>query len=196
MYPLTYFSRHGQTDWNVEKRLQGQMETDINPLGQAQADGNGRRLAQAIKGDPASYRYVASPMRRTRETMERIRRNMGLDPLVYETDRLLMELSFGDWEGHTFAELDALKPGTSHLRDSGKWNFCPPGEGAESYAMLAARVARWLEGLERPTVCVTHGGIIRSLFHLVEGMDGEEAATLNVPQDRLLVLEGNRLSWV
>ena len=129
-------------------------------------------------------------------TMERIRRNMGLDPLVYETDRLLMELSFGDWEGHTFAELDALKPGTSHLRDSGKWNFCPPGEGAESYAMLAARVARWLEGLERPTVCVTHGGIIRSLFHLVEGMDGEEAATLNVPQDRLLVLEGNRLSWV
>ena len=195
MYPLTYISRHGQTDWNVEKRLQDQMETDINAVGQAQADANGQRLATLIKGDPASYRFVASPMRRTRETMERIRRNMGLDPSVYATDELLKELSFGEWQGFTFPELDAVTPGTSTMREADKWNFRPPGAAAESYAMLAGRVRRWLATLDRPTVCVTHGGIIRSLFHIVEGLSGEEAAMMSVPQDRLLVLEGNRLAW-
>jgi broad specificity phosphatase PhoE len=77
MTPLIYFVRHGQTPWNAEQRLQGQADIDINAVGREQADRNGRRLAELIP-DPAVFDFVASPMRRTRETMERARAAMGL----------------------------------------------------------------------------------------------------------------------
>ncbi|TGZ38122.1 histidine phosphatase family protein, partial [bacterium M00.F.Ca.ET.162.01.1.1] len=89
MYPLVYIARHGQTDWNVEGRLQGQADTDINALGRAQATRNGRRLAEFVD-KPTYFDFVASPMRRTRETMELMRAAMGLDPLAYRTDPRLV----------------------------------------------------------------------------------------------------------
>ena len=52
--------RHGQTDWNVERRLQGQADTDINAVGRLQATANGEHLA-TIVGDPAAFDFVASP---------------------------------------------------------------------------------------------------------------------------------------
>ncbi|TGP16526.1 phosphoglycerate mutase family protein, partial [Mesorhizobium sp. M1D.F.Ca.ET.234.01.1.1] len=85
MYPLVYIVRHGQTAWNAEFRLQGQADTDLNALGREQATGNGHRLAELV-GVPQEFDFVASPMRRTRETMERIRAAMKLDPLAYRTD--------------------------------------------------------------------------------------------------------------
>ena len=105
MYPLVYIVRHGQTAWNAEFRLQGQADTDLNALGREQATGNGRRLADLV-GDPGEFDFVASPMRRTRETMERIRAAMKLDPLAYRTDIRLIEVNFGDWQSFTFAELE------------------------------------------------------------------------------------------
>lgn len=194
MYPPVYFVRHGLTDWNAEGRLQGQAETELNEIGRMQADRNGRLLA-ALIGDPQTFDFIASPMRRTRATMERIRVAMGLAPDDYRTDPRLMELHFGDWQGSTLAELDARSPGSTERRSQGKWGFLPPGAGAESYEMLARRVAPWLEALERPTVCVTHGGILRSVFHLVEGMPGEEAASMLVPQDQVLELREGKLAW-
>ncbi len=86
MTPLVYFVRHGQTAWNEEGRLQGQAETDITEKGRAQADRNGRRLAELI-ADPSAFDFVASPMRRTRETLQRVRAAMGLDPAAYRTIR-------------------------------------------------------------------------------------------------------------
>lgn len=196
MFPLTYICRHGQTDWNAERRLQGQHETDINDIGRAQADGNGRALGLVLGDEVHSFRFLSSPMRRTRETMERIRAAMGLDPLDYETDDLLKEVSFGDWQGFTLAELDAREPGTSARRDADKWYHVPPGNTAESYAMMALRVARWLETHDRQSVVVAHGGIVRALFHLVGGLSGEEASMMDVPQDRILKLEGTSLIWL
>ena len=196
MYPLTYIARHGQTDWNAEKRLQGQTDTLLNDTGRWQADHNGRLLAALIGGDHAAFRFVSSPMRRARETMERMRVALGLDADGYDTDPLLKELSFGDWERHTFEELDALNPGTSLERAGRKWTFVPPGEGAESYEILAGRVAGWLETLDRPTVCVAHGGTIRALFHLVNGLPGDRAVEMEVHQGRLLKLEGARIDWI
>ena len=46
MFPLVYFVRHGQTDWNAEDRLQGQADIDINALGREQADRNGASAAR------------------------------------------------------------------------------------------------------------------------------------------------------
>ena len=195
MYPLVYIARHGQTQWNAEHRLQGQADTDINALGRKQATRNGRRLAELVK-NPGDFDFVASPMRRTRETMELMRTAMGLDPLAYRTDPRLVEMSFGDWQGFTFAELEARLPGSTRGRRSGKWDFQPPGEGAESYQMLLERIKPWFDALDRQTVCVTHGGVMRCIFRLVTGMPKYEAARLEIPQDRLLRLEGRSLEWL
>ncbi len=193
--PLVYLVRHGQTAWNAEGRLQGQAETDITEKGRSQADRNGRRLRELIDR-PEDFDFVASPMRRTRETMERIRAAMGLDPKAYRTDPRLVEVSFGDWQGRTFVELEAETPGITKPRSRDKWNFVPPGEGAESYQMLLERVQPFLEGLSGPTVCVAHGGILRVAFRIFGDLPQREAATVDILQDRILRLEDGRLEWL
>jgi probable phosphoglycerate mutase len=193
--PVLYLIRHGQTGWNAERRLQGQADTDINALGHEQADRNGRRLAELIgRGD--GYDFVASPLRRTCETMERVRIAMGLPAAGYRTDPRLKELHFGDWQGHTFAELERIDPGLSARRDADKWTFRPPGDAAETYAMLVERIRPWLEAIAAPTVCVTHGGVIRAALHIRMGLSGEEAAMLDVPQDRFLKFENGSADWI
>lgn len=193
--PVLYIVRHGQTDWNVEERLQGQADTDINTVGRRQADGNGRRLA-ALIGDPTAYNYVASPLRRTCETMQRIRVQLGLPPEGYATDPRLKEVHFGDWQGFTYPELEEQKPGCTLARMRAKWEFLPPGPEAESYGILAERVCSWLESLESPTICVTHGGVIRTVFHLVAGLTTREAVDLHIPQDRVLRVKDGKLEWL
>jgi broad specificity phosphatase PhoE len=195
MHPLVYFARHGQTSWNAEARFQGQVDTPLNDIGRAQAIANGRAL-KAVLGRAEGFDFVASPLGRTRATMEAIRREMGLDPFAYRTDRTLVEVHFGDWQGSTVIELEARQPGCTRPREHDKWMFRPPGDAAESYAVLAERIRPWFEALARPTVCVTHGGVIRALFTLTGQMEGPEAAAMDVPQDRLLRLRDGRLDWL
>ncbi len=192
---LAYFIRHGQTDWNAENRLQGQADTDLNALGRKQASENGRKLAGLIR-DPQAFDFVASPMKRTRETMERLRAAMGLDPYAYRIDPRLVEVNFGDWQGFTYAELEARHPGISSERSLDKWDYLPPGEGAESYQMLYERIKPWFGELSADTVCVTHGGVIRAVFRVVEKISKEQAASLDTPQDRALRLKDGRLEWI
>ena len=74
-----YFIRHGETDWNVEARLQGQRDVPLNDFGRVQAEEAGARL----RGLVLHYEdldYVASPLSRTRETMERMREAIGAPP--------------------------------------------------------------------------------------------------------------------
>lgn len=192
---IIYFSRHGETDWNVSQRIQGQLDIDINAHGQKQAERNGDKLKSLI-GDGAGYDFVASPLRRTRETMEIIRVRMGIDPYAFRIDPQLMEVNFGDWQGYMMEDIAGERQDLIDARARDKWNFVPPGEGAESYMILAGRMKRWLAGVNQPTVCVTHGGCIRTLFYLFEKMDGHDAANLSIPQDRLLRLDGGKLTWI
>ena len=187
--------RHGQTAWNAESRLQGQKDIPLNDTGREQAAGNGRALA-AILGDTVSvFDFVASPLGRTRETMEILRAAMGLAPLAYRTDPRLVELSFGDWEGHTLEELAATMPGRVEERRLSKWNFIPPGEAAESYEILTWRIGSFLAEVDRPTVCVSHGGVFRAAFRL-NGMAEEEAANTPIFQDRVLRLDETGMRWL
>ncbi|MBD0416047.1 histidine phosphatase family protein [Oryzicola mucosus] len=195
MMPLVYFVRHGQTAWNAEARLQGQSDVDINEVGKQQAAANGRFLATLIP-DASAFDFVASPMRRTRQTMEIVRTEMGLDPKAYRTDDRLRELSFGDWQGYTMAELEVGDPGANARRMKDKWGFVPPGEGAESYRMLTQRIAPWLAEVRTDMVCVTHGGVIRAIFRIAGGLDDEEASTMDTPQDTILRFENGRLEWL
>ena len=153
--PLLYFIRHGETDWNVEGRLQGQHDRPLNAVGCGQATCCGeilRALLERDSRDPQSFDYVSSQLVRARKTMELVR------------TELLAELSFGRWEGFTFAELKAREPATLALaaREHDKWGFVPPG--GESYADLLVRVRAWHATVTRDTVAVAHGGVARTLI--------------------------------
>jgi broad specificity phosphatase PhoE len=195
MKPVLFFVRHGQTDWNAEHRLQGQSDIDLNAIGRIQAGANGRRLAELLS-DPNAYDYVSSPMRRARETMEIARSQIGLPRNGYRLDPRLVEVHFGDWQGFTYRELEQRFPNFADTRERDKWNIVPPGKGAESYAMLTERVRPWFKALDRPTVCVAHGGVARVIFRLAAGLTGDEAAHLDIPQDRVLRVEANNLEWL
>ncbi|KGD86037.1 MULTISPECIES: histidine phosphatase family protein [Rhizobium/Agrobacterium group] len=193
---LIYMIRHGQTDWNAEGRLQGQKDIPLNALGRSQAVRNGERLREMI-GAAEGFAFVASPLSRTRETMELLRAAMGLDPEAYQIDERLRELSFGDWEGHTLKEISRMSPDRKRARTREKWSFIPPGTTAESYEILCWRIGAWLQSVDGPTVCISHGGVIRSLFRLVGNLAEDDAATAPTPQDRILRIDTDhsRMEW-
>ena len=165
--PILYFMRHGETDWNAERRLQGQHDIPLNALGREQAAHCGeimRILFDRDGRDPERFDFVASPLGRARETMELMRIALGLEPGRYRTDPRLAELSFGRWEGFTFAELQRDQADIRALatREHDKWSFVPPG--GESYADLLVRVRQWVATVARDTVAVAHGGVARTLI--------------------------------
>ena len=128
--------------------------------------------------------------------MERVRTGMGLDPMAYRTDAQLLEVHFGEWQGFTIKEISMMSPELLDARHKDKWNFLPPGKVAESYALLAQRIEKWLNSVDRQTMCVTHGGVIRVLFHIVNTVAPRDAAEIEIVQDRVLKLENGVLGWV
>ncbi|MBZ6076229.1 histidine phosphatase family protein [Microvirga puerhi] len=191
--PTIYFIRHGETDWNLEGRLQGQKDIPLNDVGRVQAEEAGRRL-QALVPHVEDLDYVASPMLRTRETMELMRESMGLYPDYYRLDERLIELTFGAWEGLTWKEVRKLEPQLASLREQDKWNYAPPG-GGESYAMLAERVRPILDDLTRDTALVAHGGVARAFLAVACGVSTRHAASIDIWQGKILVIEGRNHRW-
>ena len=176
--PIIYFARHGQTDWNAERRLQGQHDIPLNSLGRIQAAQCGSILRGMFARDgirAADLDYVSSPLGRARETMELMRGGLDLAPRDYRTDARLLEMSFGRWEGHTFAELKEREAAALAEREKNKWGFVLPD--GESYEQLVVRVRDWYESVERDTVVAAHGGVCRALIaHL--GIQPKETASL------------------
>ncbi len=181
--PVLYYVRHGETDWNAERRLQGQHDIPLNALGRTQASRCGEILCDLFARDgrtAVDFDYISSPLGRARETMERLRTGLGLDPGSYRTDARLMEMSFGRWEGYTFEELQSREAEALAERERDKWGFVLPG--GESYAQLMVRVRGWYESVERDAVVAAHGGVYRALVaHL--GLEPTATASLgNVGQ--------------
>jgi broad specificity phosphatase PhoE len=191
--PTIYFVRHGETDWNVEGRLQGQRDIPLNDLGCVQAEEAGRRL-QALVRQVEDLDYVASPMTRTRETMEVLRTTLGLHPTAYRLDERLVELTFGSWEGMTWKEVRKAEPQAAAARERDKWGYAPPG-GGESYAMLADRVRPILNDLTRDAVIVGHGGVARAFLAVACGVSTRHAASVEIWQGKILVIEGRKHYW-
>ncbi|MEU0567877.1 bifunctional RNase H/acid phosphatase [Nonomuraea sp. NPDC005983] len=154
--------RHGETPLSVERRFSGLGDAELTANGLAQAAAAAGRLSR----DP--YRLdaiVTSPLKRARQTAEAVAQRTGLD---IETDEDLRETDFGDWEGHTFTEVQRQWPEelTRWLADPGT---APPG--GESFADVARRVQRaadrLLERYEGRTVLVvSHVTPIKTLLRL------------------------------
>ena len=191
--PIIYFLRHGQTDWNVEQRLQGQQDIPINAVGRKQAAENGRKLAGLIDR-PQDWRFVASPLGRTRETMNIVRLQLGLPAHGYETDDRLKEISFGLWETYTFEELNKDQASKVAEREADKFHFQPPL--GESYVRLLARVKSWLPYVTENTVVVCHGGILRVLEHHFNGTPAEDVVHLTIPQDMIYKWDKGNAEWL
>jgi probable phosphoglycerate mutase len=158
-----YFVRHGETDWNAERRLQGRRDIPLNALGRRQAARSGELLANllAIGGaTPQQFAFTASPLSRARETMEIMRAELGVPPQDYTVDvRLRSVLA---------------------TRERDKWNFQPPG--GESYAQLLVRVREWHDGMTGDTIIAAHGGVARALLVLYAVKSPAEAPLGDVAQ--------------
>lgn len=190
---VLYFVRHGQTDWNADRRIQGHVDVPINALGRTQAARNGGVLCE-ILDDPADFDFVASPLLRARQTMEIIREQLRLAPLDYRTDDRLREISFGDWAGRTMAQLEQDHPEDFAIRLADTWNHVPPA--GESFSQLMARVLAWLSEQESDAVVVAHGGVSRCLRGHYLGLPFDEILHLDVPQDKVLMIDNGSLTWL
>jgi len=191
--PTIVFVRHGETDWNVAGRLQGQRDVPMNEKGRDQARRNGRIIAERLP-EAVAYDFVASPLIRARETMEIVRATMGLDPEAYRIDERLREIAYGDWEGWTLAELRVDQPERMAAREADKWMFLPPA--GESYEMLSERVANWLATVTQPTVVAAHGGVGRVLLGEWDGLAPAVIVTTDFPQDQIMLWRDGKVSWL
>lgn len=179
--PVLYYVRHGETDWNIEQRLQGHRDTALNARGRRQAAYCGELLGEILARDghaPADCAYVSSPLVRARATMELVRANLDLAPHAYAVDDRLIEISFGAWEGMTLAEIEAHSPNAVAERERDKWGFAPPG--GESYRDVTSRVGAWYATVARDTVVAAHGGVARGLIAHFNILPHEEAAHADI----------------
>ena len=194
--PPLYFIRHGQTDWNAQYRFQGQRDIPLNEKGRGEASRNGRRLAELVS-DPSDLALYCSPLTRTRQTLDGVLQAAGWQQSDWAKsvifDQRLVEITFGDWEGHTKQEIKEKDPENYKLRAKDKWFTCPPN--GESYAQLSKRVQPWLDGLTGPTLVVAHGGILRILRQILENVPVSEAPLIEVPQDKIYVWSGKDACW-
>ena len=188
-----YLVRHGETDWNKDQRYQGQTDIPLNETGRAQAARNGEILKSLMPGI-ASADFISSPLSRAIETMEILRRGLGLDVKAYRLEPKLLEVHYGHWEGHLASELQASDPEGVAGKNADVFGWRP--RGGESYADLQDRISDWLQTVDRDTVAISHGGVSRVARGAVLGLDTSLVPTLEVPQDKVLILRDGGMWWM
>jgi glucosyl-3-phosphoglycerate phosphatase len=180
--------RHGQTEFNADSRMQGQLDTDLSDLGRAQAMAAAEVLA---KRRPSLI--VSSDLCRAYDTAVVLGERTAL---AVHVDTRLRETHLGEWQGMTHTQVDEAAPGARLAwREDARW----APHGGESRVDVAARslplvaelvagqTAWGAVGSDRPVVLVTHGGLIAALT----------AALLAIPVDNWPILGGmGNASWV
>jgi broad specificity phosphatase PhoE len=156
-------ARHGETDWNRDRRWQGQADTPLNDRGREQA----RELAESIDRVDVIY---ASDLSRARETAEIVGAHHGVE---VRTDPRLRERAFGAWEGLHDEEVER--------RFADEYALLVRGDGhgpadAEPYEALHARVSSFLDDVVRRhghehVLVVAHGGSLRVIHAIAGGLD-------------------------
>jgi len=158
--------RHGETEWNREKRMQGTTDTPLSEVGRVQAQALGRRLARR-----AFAALYTSDLARARDTAlaiaEHTERGAATDPR-------LQERRFGIFEGLTAEEIVARYPGEHARFTSRDPDYAVPGgESARSFTQRCigclAEIAGRHHGAE--VVVVTHGLVLDSLYRAAHGLD-------------------------
>lgn len=164
---LVALLRHGDTAWSAAGRIQGRRDVPLSDAG---------RDALAEFRLPArcrQMRIVTSPLARCTETAAL------LGAADAARDDRLAEMSWGEWEGRVLAELRAELGEPMRANEARGWDFRPAG--GESPLEVLARAQAWLRDCDRPTLAVTHRGVIRAIFAAATGWDmrGAPAAKLD-----------------
>lgn len=152
--------RHGQTDWNLARRIQGATDIALNDTGRADA-----RAAAALLADGTHHAIYASPLVRAHETAQIIADELGLSAPALAPE--MRERSFGEGEGILVSD---------YLELYGDWNGAP--SGSETLTAVCERALGALDAIARDArrrsapvaesvIVVTHGGVIRSLLNHV-----------------------------
>lgn len=155
-----YLLRHGATLWNLEKRIQGQWDSELAPAGQAAMEALAPRLAGL-----GLARILASDLGRVKATAGILNLRLRLPVTL---DRRLREQHFGAWTGKYWRD---LPPDVLRQAEAAGWNFQPPG--GESRADVRGRAEHALTDAARANagrnvLVVTHQGVIKAvLYHLL-----------------------------
>lgn len=200
---LIYLMRHGETNWNHERRLQGQSDIPLNERGIELAE----KTAEGLREVPFDAAF-SSPLSRALTTAKIVAGGREI-PVV--TDERLKEINFGAGEGTYF---DPAKADPGHPMHH---FFCHPElftpmEGGESIDQVRARAEEFLrervfplEGSCRNVLIAAHGAIIRSLINKLSGIPVRDfwrialpncaVATLSLENGELRILEQSRIYY-
>jgi broad specificity phosphatase PhoE len=176
--------RHGESTWNREHRIQGQLDPPLSDLGRAQAE----RVARRLAGRKVEALY-ASDLLRASQTAEPIAATLGLASTPAPDWR---EIFLGEWEGLRTEELAARFPEAweAWTREP-SWDLVPGGEGA---AVFEKRVETALLRLidRHPSgdvIVVTHGGVIQIALHQVVGRSSHGIFAFRISNGSVSVIE-------
>jgi broad specificity phosphatase PhoE len=186
-----YFSRHGQTRANLEKRFSGKKDTPLTALGREQAHEIGQVLKRELGLKPA-IACIASPLQRARTTMEIARGVLELPLAGYTTDPRIQEIDLGRWDQLTDDEARALDAAYYNRRAADKWTV--PALGGEDYEDVAARLTAWIADLRTDTFAVSHGAATRILRGLFLGLDAARMSALDEPQGVVFRVRGTQIT--
>ena len=184
-----FFIRHGQTEWNAQRRIQGQWESDLTELGRAQAEQTASAVASL--GVDAIY---ASPLRRARDAALALSKAAGL-PAAFD-DRL-KEWSAGDWSGHLYTDVAERWPKEWAAWRNNTWIYRPPN--AENFEDLMRRGGAFLTdiaGLRKSSVAiVSHGFITRAMLTFLLSLSPEEGLRIETSNDVFFRLRQEATGW-
>ncbi len=182
-FPTIWFLRHGQTEWNAQHRIQGQLESDLTPLGVAQARDQARLMPPILAQGPACY---VSPLGRAQKTAE-----IALGGAPCTTDPRLAEVHAGVFQGLTKTQAAQLRPDITAACPEPLDLFCEAPDG-EGYATFHNRIEAFLQSLTGPSVVVAHGLWGQVLRGIICGLDRAEQAKLPNEQGCVYLLRDGR----
>lgn len=186
------FVRHGETDWNIEQRMQGHIDLALNATGEAQAAAVGR----SFSGQAADALY-SSDLLRARQTAQPIALALGLEPTLLPA---LRERNFGRCEGRTFGEIEVLYADDARAIVTRDPDYCAPG-GGESRRQHATRVLGCVARLVarhggQNIVVVTHGGVLDVVYRRARDLSPDAPRDYPIPNAGInwLAIHGERWS--
>jgi broad specificity phosphatase PhoE len=176
--------RHGQSTWNHEHRIQGQLDPPLSDEGRRQAARLGRRLAgRTFSG------FYSSDLRRALETSRVIGEAVQIEPTPMAG---LREIYLGEWEGLLTEDIAVRYPEAwAGWTEEPDWDLVPGGEGS---AAFEARVKAALDSLlerhaQGDVLAVTHGGVIQIALHRVVGRPGRGIFPFRIQNTSMSVIE-------
>ncbi|EKA6053513.1 histidine phosphatase family protein [Vibrio parahaemolyticus] len=183
--------RHGETEFNADKKLQGHCNSSLTSKGSDQARRVGTTLKQYVENRP--FRVYSSTFGRALQTSQIVCEELNYSYENLNKEPRLKEFSLGEWEQRTIPSLEQEVP---NLLAQNDWYLQAPN--CETYESVRERLSSWLSDVthDEDIVVVSHGltGIV--LRGLLLGMDYTQVWQQDLPQDAFFIIEDGRITRV